>query len=59
MGLDAAAPLTENAAWKELEVHYRQSKDIHLRRLFAEDPAGPSALLWKTSGSPSITRKIA
>ena len=38
MGLDAAAPLTENAAWKELEVHYRQIKDIHLRRLLAEDP---------------------
>jgi hypothetical protein len=38
MGIDAAAPLTENAVWKELEVHYRQIKDVHLRRLFAEDP---------------------
>ena len=38
MGMDSAPPLTENAVWKELEVHYRHIKDIHLRRLFAEDP---------------------
>jgi len=38
MGIDAAPPLTENAVWKELEVHYRLIKDIHLRRLFADDP---------------------
>jgi glucose-6-phosphate isomerase len=32
------ALLTQRPAWKELEAHYQQIKDIHLRRLFAEDP---------------------
>src|SRR5436309_6729050 len=25
-------------AWKALEAHYRQIKDVHLRQLFADDP---------------------
>jgi len=32
------ALLTQRPAWKELEAHYQKIKDIHLRRLFAEDP---------------------
>ena len=28
----------ELAAWQALTAHYQQIKDVHLRRLFAEDP---------------------
>ena len=39
MDIPAAAPrLVEIPVWKELEAHYLKIKDIHLRRLFAEDP---------------------
>jgi glucose-6-phosphate isomerase len=31
-------PLTQRPAWKALEDHYAQVKDLHLRRLFADDP---------------------
>ena len=30
--------LTQRAAWKALEAHYRSIKDVHLRKLFADDP---------------------
>jgi glucose-6-phosphate isomerase len=30
--------LTQRAAWKALEAHYRSIKDAHLRKLFADDP---------------------
>ncbi|MGE0826175.1 MAG: glucose-6-phosphate isomerase [Candidatus Binatia bacterium] len=33
------APLTERPAWKALEVHSRQIREVHLRQLFADDPA--------------------
>ena len=32
------ALLTQRPVWKEIEAHYQKIKDIHLRRLFAEDP---------------------
>jgi glucose-6-phosphate isomerase len=32
------APLTQRAAWKALEAHYAKIRELHLRRLFAEDP---------------------
>jgi glucose-6-phosphate isomerase len=31
-------PLTARLAWKGLETHYRQVRDLHLRKLFADDP---------------------
>src|SRR5579884_3019980 len=31
-------PLTQRPAWKALEDHYAQVKDLHLRKLFADDP---------------------
>ncbi|HLH61230.1 MAG TPA: glucose-6-phosphate isomerase [Ktedonobacteraceae bacterium] len=31
-------PLTQRPAWKALEDHYARVKDLHLRRLFADDP---------------------
>ena len=30
--------LTKRPAWKSLQSHYQQIKDIHLRQLFADDP---------------------
>jgi glucose-6-phosphate isomerase len=38
MDTKAATPLTQLGAWKALEEHYRQIRDVHLRRLFADDP---------------------
>src|SRR6266481_4896181 len=32
------APLTERQAWKGLAAHYRKVRDLHLRKLFADDP---------------------
>jgi glucose-6-phosphate isomerase len=34
----ARASLTSRAAWRALEAHHRALKDVHLRRLFADDP---------------------
>ncbi len=31
-------PLTLRPAWQALEQHYQQTRDLHLRTLFAEDP---------------------
>src|SRR5262245_40355667 len=35
----AAKPLTERRAWNDLSAHYQKIRDLHLRELFAEDPA--------------------
>src|SRR6202789_3435347 len=32
------APLPNRASWKALEAHYSKVKEIHLRKLFADDP---------------------
>jgi glucose-6-phosphate isomerase len=32
------APLTERPAWKDLEAHYQQVRELHLRKLFGDDP---------------------
>src|SRR5256714_3760110 len=32
------APLTERRAWKALEAHYENVRELHLRKLFADDP---------------------
>src|SRR6516164_8011280 len=34
----AAGPLTRRKAWKALQAHYKQVREIHLRDLFANDP---------------------
>jgi glucose-6-phosphate isomerase len=31
-------PLTERKAWKALEPHHKNIRDLHLRKLFADDP---------------------
>ena len=37
------APLAERKAWKALEGHHKNVRDLHLRRLFADDPKRASA----------------
>ncbi len=32
------APLNERPAWKALEAHHRSIRELHLRKLFADDP---------------------
>jgi glucose-6-phosphate isomerase len=32
------APLAERKAWKALEAHHKNVRDLHLRKLFADDP---------------------
>ena len=32
------APLAERQAWKALEAHYKNVRELHLRKLFADDP---------------------
>jgi glucose-6-phosphate isomerase len=32
------APLTERRAWKELTAHHKAIRELHLRKLFADDP---------------------
>ena len=32
------APLTERKAWKALQEHHKNVRDLHLRKLFADDP---------------------
>lgn len=39
MIMTASIPqLTKLAAWKALETHYSKIRDLHLRKLFADDP---------------------
>ena len=34
----ATQPLTQRPAWKALDAHYQQFREVHLRTLFAQDP---------------------
>jgi len=46
----AATPLRERAAWKALEEHFQQTKDAHLRDLFADDPGRGERLAVEAAG---------
>jgi glucose-6-phosphate isomerase len=43
-------PLRQRPAWKALEGHYQQLKDIHLRKLFADDPKRGERLTTEAVG---------
>jgi glucose-6-phosphate isomerase len=43
-------PLTQRAAWKALAAHHRKIKDVHLRKLFADDPKRGTRLTAETNG---------
>jgi len=43
-------PLTKRPAWKALENHFRDLKDVHLRKLFADDPRRGERLNAQAAG---------
>jgi glucose-6-phosphate isomerase len=43
-------PLTDRAAWKALAAHHAKVKDLHLRRLFADDPRRGELLTCEAVG---------
>jgi glucose-6-phosphate isomerase len=43
-------PLTKRKAWKALQAHYKTVRGIHLRTLFAEDPARGVRLAMEAAG---------
>ena len=44
------APLTERRAWKALTAHHRTIRDLHLRKLFADDPARGERMTVEAAG---------
>ena len=46
----AAQPLTERPAWRALGAHHRKVRDLHLRRLFADDPGRGERLTAEAAG---------
>jgi glucose-6-phosphate isomerase len=43
-------PLTERAAWKDLEVHFRKVREMHLRQLFSSDPERGTRMTAEEAG---------
>jgi glucose-6-phosphate isomerase len=43
-------PLSERPAWKALGAHYEQLRNVHLRQLFADDPARGDRFTVETGG---------
>ncbi len=43
-------PLTQHPAWKALEDHYQEIRNVHLRALFAEDPKRGQRLALEAAG---------
>jgi glucose-6-phosphate isomerase len=43
-------PLTAKNAWKALEAHYGVIRDIHLRKLFADDPGRAEKMTVESAG---------
>jgi len=43
-------PLTSSAAWRALQAHYQAINPIHLRQLFADDPARGTRLTAEAAG---------
>ena len=46
----AGAPLTERPAWKALRAHHREVRELHLRRLFAQDPGRAERMTAEAAG---------
>ena len=43
-------PLTERPAWKALKAHYPRIRDLHLRKLFADDPKRGERMTAEAAG---------
>jgi glucose-6-phosphate isomerase len=46
----STTPLRQRPAWKALEAHFPQVRDLHLRRLFADDPRRGERLTAEAAG---------
>jgi glucose-6-phosphate isomerase len=46
----ANRPLHEQPAWNDLKVHFQKIRDVHLRQLFAADPARGERLTAEAAG---------
>src|SRR5258708_31983340 len=46
----ATQPLTQRPAWKALDAHYQQFREVHLRTLFAQDPQRGERLTTEAVG---------
>jgi glucose-6-phosphate isomerase len=46
----STASLLERPAWKALQAHYEKVKDLHLRKLFADDPKRGERLTTEAAG---------
>ncbi len=42
--------VNESVAWNKLEAHYQKMREVHLRRLFADDPNRSERLTAKAAG---------
>src|SRR6266446_6473445 len=42
--------LTEQPAWKALKAHYNEVRDLHLRKLFADDPRRGEQMTAEAAG---------
>ena len=45
-----ATPLRDRLAWKALEKHHEEIRDLHLRNLFADDPTRGERLVAEGAG---------
>jgi glucose-6-phosphate isomerase len=43
-------PLTERPAWKNLQAHYHKVRELHLRKLFADDPRRGEQMTLEAAG---------
>jgi glucose-6-phosphate isomerase len=46
----STTPLRQRPAWKALEAHYQKAKELHLRKLFADDPRRGERLTAEAAG---------
>jgi glucose-6-phosphate isomerase len=52
-------PLTERQAWNALAAHHQSARELHLRKLFADDPERGERMTAKERVCIWITRRTA
>jgi glucose-6-phosphate isomerase len=50
MNMAKNEPITQRPAWKALEAHYQKMRGLHLRKLFADDPARGERMTAEAAG---------
>jgi hypothetical protein len=48
--MTSTQPITERPAWKNLQAHYQKVRELHLRKLFADDPRRGEQMTLETAG---------